>query len=33
DWEVSITSSEAWLLIASIRQTSRRLARLSSSNT
>ena len=30
DWEASIASSEAWLLIASIRQLSRRLARLAS---
>ena len=28
DWEASIASSEAWLLIASVRQLSRRLARL-----
>jgi len=28
DWEASTASSEAWLLIASIRQLSRRLARL-----
>jgi len=27
DWETSISSSEAWLLIASIRQISRRIAR------
>ena len=33
DWEASIASSEAWLLIASVRQLSRRLARLASSNT
>lgn len=33
DWEASIASSEAWLLIASIRQLSRRLARLASANT
>lgn len=33
DWEASIASSEAWLLIASIRQLSGRLARLASANT
>lgn len=33
DWEASIASSEAWLLIASVRQLSRRLARLASANT
>ena len=27
DWEKSIASSEAWMLIASIRRTSRKLAR------
>lgn len=27
NWEASIASSEAWLLIASIRQLSRRIAR------
>jgi transposase len=32
DWEATIASSEAWLLIASIRQLSRRLARLALSN-
>jgi transposase len=30
DWEASIASSEAWLLIASIRQLSLRLARIAS---
>ncbi|MGQ0446602.1 MAG: hypothetical protein ACT4O2_16145, partial [Beijerinckiaceae bacterium] len=33
DWEASIASPEAWLLIASIRQLFRRLARLASANT
>ena len=32
DWETSIASSEAWLLIASIRQLSRRIARPTVSN-
>ncbi|MGQ0443612.1 MAG: transposase [Beijerinckiaceae bacterium] len=32
DWEASIASSEAWLHIASIRQLSRRIARLASPN-
>jgi transposase len=27
DWEVSIASAEAWLLVASMRRTTRRLAR------
>ena len=30
DWEASIASSEAWLLIASIRQMTRRLAKIES---
>jgi len=32
DWEASIASSEAWLLIASIRQLSRRIARVADPN-
>jgi transposase len=32
DWEASIASSEAWLIIASIRQLSRRIARVTETN-
>jgi transposase len=32
DWEASIASSEAWLIIASIRQLSRRIARATETN-
>jgi transposase len=32
DWKASIASSEAWLLIASIRQLSRRIARVADPN-